>query len=58
MVEVPTYYGAHPARAIDNFQISGIRIGQYPLFISALARDHLLWRPGSINVQTITCKPL
>jgi aspartate ammonia-lyase len=31
------YYGAQTARAIDNFQISGIRIGQYPWFIRALA---------------------
>lgn len=38
-VEVPAdaYYGAQTARAIGNFQISGVPIGHYPLFIRALA---------------------
>ncbi|ASW09883.1 aspartate ammonia-lyase [Rhizobium sp. 11515TR] len=38
-VEVPAqaYFGAQTARAIANFQISGIPIGHYPLFIKALA---------------------
>ncbi|RWD31005.1 MAG: aspartate ammonia-lyase [Mesorhizobium sp.] len=38
-VDVPeeAYYGAQTARAINNFQISGISIGHYPLFIRALA---------------------
>ncbi|KSV65385.1 aspartate ammonia-lyase [Sinorhizobium sp. Sb3] len=38
-VEVPAdaYYGAQTARAIGNFQISGIPISHYPLFIRALA---------------------
>ncbi|MFS8146201.1 class II fumarate hydratase [Rhizobium sp. R635] len=38
-VEVPAaaYFGAQTARAISNFQISGIPIGHYPLFIKALA---------------------
>ncbi|TIX26358.1 MAG: aspartate ammonia-lyase, partial [Mesorhizobium sp.] len=38
-VDVPeeAYYGAQTARAINNFQISGIPIGHYPLFIRALA---------------------
>lgn len=38
-VDVPAsaYYGAQTARAIENFQISGIPIGHYPLFIKALA---------------------
>ncbi|WP_083199291.1 aspartate ammonia-lyase [Rhizobium sp. AC44/96] len=31
------YYGSQTARAIDNFQISGITIGHYPMFIRALA---------------------
>ncbi|MBB4234748.1 aspartate ammonia-lyase [Rhizobium esperanzae] len=38
-VEVPAaaYFGAQTARAMSNFQISGIPIGHYPLFIKALA---------------------
>ncbi|MGY5808937.1 aspartate ammonia-lyase [Rhizobium sp. LEGMi198b] len=38
-VDVPytAYFGAQTARAISNFQISGIPIGHYPLFIKALA---------------------
>jgi aspartate ammonia-lyase len=39
IVEVPAaaYYGSQTARAIANFQISGIPIGHYPVFIKALA---------------------
>lgn len=39
IVEVPVsaYYGSQTARAIDNFQISGISIGHYPVLIKALA---------------------
>lgn len=38
-VEVPVdaYFGAQTARAMGNFQISGIPIGHYPVFIKALA---------------------
>lgn len=38
-VEVPqnAYYGAQTARAISNFQISGIPIGHYPALLRALA---------------------
>src|SRR5689334_13140786 len=38
-IDVPSsaYYGAQTARAIDNFQISGLSIGQYPELIRALA---------------------
>lgn len=38
-VDVPAdaYYGAQTARAIANFQISGIPIGHYPLLVRALA---------------------
>ena len=31
------YYGVHTLRAVENFPISGIRIGQYPALIKALA---------------------
>ncbi|TKV61597.1 aspartate ammonia-lyase [Nakamurella flava] len=38
-LEVPAeaYYGVHTARAVDNFPISGIRLGIYPSFVNALA---------------------
>src|SRR5690606_30292835 len=38
-VDVPldAYYGAQTARALANFQISGMTIGQYPALIRALA---------------------
>ncbi len=38
-VEVPAaaYFGAQTARAMSNFQISGIPLGHYPLFIKALS---------------------
>ena len=31
------YYGAHTARAVDNFPISGVTLASYPGFIAALA---------------------
>ena len=36
-VDVGVYYGAQTARAFSNFQISGIPIGHYAVFIRALA---------------------
>jgi len=38
-LEVPAdaYYGVQTARALENFQISGIELRQYPNFIKALA---------------------
>lgn len=36
-IPVASYYGAQTARAISNFQISGIPIGHYPVFIRAMA---------------------
>ena len=36
-VPVDVYYGIHTIRAVENFAISGIRIGNYPELISALA---------------------
>lgn len=37
-IELPgdLYYGIHTQRAINNFQISGATIGDYPLFIKGL----------------------
>src|SRR5262245_61227325 len=36
--EVPAdaYYGVQTARALENFQISGVSIGHYPEFVDAL----------------------
>jgi aspartate ammonia-lyase len=36
-VDIDAYYGAQTARAFSNFQISGIPIGHYAVFIRALA---------------------
>src|SRR5262245_26677094 len=38
-LEVPAdaYYGVQTARALDNFQISGLELRLYPNFIKALA---------------------
>ncbi|WP_082012030.1 MULTISPECIES: aspartate ammonia-lyase [unclassified Rhizobium] len=36
-VDIDAYYGAQTARAMSNFQISGIPISYYPVFIRALA---------------------
>lgn len=37
--EIPAdaYYGVHPARALDNFTVSGVQISHFPCFIIALA---------------------
>ncbi len=32
------YYGIHTVRAVNNFQISGITISHYPIFVKALAK--------------------
>ncbi len=36
-VPADAYYGVHTARAVENFPISGIRLGSYPVFVAALA---------------------
>lgn len=36
-IPVETYYGVQTARALENFQISGVKINQYPGFIEAWA---------------------
>ncbi|KAA0024058.1 aspartate ammonia-lyase [Antrihabitans cavernicola] len=36
-VPADAYYGAHTARAVDNFPISGVTLASYPGFIAALA---------------------
>ena len=36
-VPIDAYYGVQTARALENFQISGIELRQYPNFIKALA---------------------
>jgi len=52
VVDVPrsAYYGAQTARAIDNFQISGIRIGQYPFFIGLLLWSRRLPREPTTSL--------
>ena len=34
-VPADAYYGVQTARALENFQISGIRINHYPEFVEA-----------------------
>ena len=36
-VPADAYYGVQTARALENFQISGVELRQYPNFIKALA---------------------
>src|SRR4249919_3052053 len=36
-VPADAYYGVQTARALENFQISGVQLRQYPNFIKALA---------------------
>ncbi|MEE1123613.1 MAG: aspartate ammonia-lyase, partial [Acinetobacter pseudolwoffii] len=37
-IPLHSYYGIHTLRAIENFQISGLAIGQQSHFICALAQ--------------------
>ena len=37
-IPLHSYYGIHTLRAIENFQISGLAIGQQSHFIRALAQ--------------------
>ena len=36
-VPAGAYYGVHTVRAVENFPISGIPVGAYPVFVEALA---------------------
>lgn len=43
------YYGIHTQRAINNFQISGIKISSFPEFIKALA--YVKWAAAETNYR-------
>src|SRR5215216_593736 len=40
-VPADAYYGVQTARALENFQISGVELHQYPNFIKGLAMTKL-----------------
>lgn len=43
------YYGIHTQRAINNFNISGIKLSHYPQFIKALA--YVKWAAAEANYE-------
>ena len=43
------YYGIHTQRAINNFNISGIKLSHYPQFIKALA--YVKWATAEANYE-------
>jgi len=43
------YYGIHTQRAMNNFQISGIKLSNYPEFVKALA--YVKWAASETNCQ-------
>ena len=51
MLEVPqdAYYGIQTQRAIDNFEISGTKLSQFPEFIKALAT--IKWAAAKTNFK-------
>ncbi len=61
--EVPAdaYYGVEAARALENFQISGVKINQYPGFVEAwaivklAARANVVGERSSSSLIGITC---
>src|SRR6476469_9964082 len=54
-LEVPAdaYYGVQTARALENFQISGVPISLYPNFIKALAMVKLAAARANADVGTL-----
>src|SRR6476646_8125855 len=54
-LEVPAdaYYGVQTARALENFQISGVPISLYPNFIKALAMVKLAAARANTDVGTL-----
>ncbi|TBX70401.1 aspartate ammonia-lyase [Flavobacterium silvisoli] len=48
-VPVDVYYGIQTQRAIDNFNISGIKLYQFPEFIKALA--YVKWAAAETNFE-------
>ena len=53
--EVPAdaYYGVQTARALENFQISGVQLRLYPNFIKALAMVKLRGRPRQLRQRAV-----
>lgn len=43
------YYGIHTQRAINNFQISGVKLSHFPEFVKALA--YVKWAAAETNCQ-------
>lgn len=43
------YYGIHTQRAINNFNISGIKLSHYPMFIKGLA--YVKWAAAEANYE-------
>lgn len=48
-VPADAYYGIHTQRAIDNFNISGVKLSNYPEFIKALA--YVKWAAAEANAE-------
>ncbi len=53
-VPADAYYGVQTARALDNFQISGIPISHYPEFIEALALVKMAAARGNHDVGALS----
>ena len=52
-VPADAYYGVQTARALENFQISGVPISPYPNFIKALAMVKLAAARANADVGTL-----
>jgi aspartate ammonia-lyase len=52
-VPAEAYYGVQTARALDNFQISGVPISHYPEFIEALALVKMAAARGNNDVGAL-----
>ena len=57
-VPVDAYYGIHTLRAIENFQISNVKIGQLPHFIRALGFVKKAAAQTNFNFRRITAQQL
>src|SRR5512147_2582241 len=57
-VPADAYYGVQTARALENFQISGIPINHYPGFVEAWAIVKLAAAPANTAVAAMTPEQL
>ena len=57
-VPADAYYGVQTARALENFQISGVPISLYPNFIKALAMVKLAAARANADVGTLPAEIL